>query len=100
MTAPADKEPAKSSNFLRQVIERDLEQGTYAQRKWAGHPAAAAGAPLTVLAGGTDLLVKWSSGQPRPARVLSLHRLAELRSIALEEGAVRIGACCTHAELQ
>ena len=43
MTAPADKEPAKSSNFLRQVIERDLEQGTYAQRKWAGHPADAAG---------------------------------------------------------
>lgn len=61
---------------------------------------AAAGAPLTVLAGGTDLLVKWSSGQPRPARVLSLHRLAELRAIGLEGGAVRVGACCTHAQLQ
>jgi glutaminyl-tRNA synthetase len=42
MTAPADKELPKPSNFLRQVIERDLEQGTYAQRKWAGHPADAA----------------------------------------------------------
>jgi CO/xanthine dehydrogenase FAD-binding subunit len=61
--------------------------------------AAAHGAPLTLLAGGTDLLVKWSSGQPRPARVLSLHRLAELRTIALEDGAVRVGACCTHAQL-
>ena len=42
MTAHADKELPKPSNFLRQVIERDLEQGTYAQRKWAGHPADAA----------------------------------------------------------
>jgi glutaminyl-tRNA synthetase len=42
MNVPADKEQPKPSNFLRQVIERDLEQGTYAQRKWAGHPADAA----------------------------------------------------------
>src|SRR3569832_1088847 len=42
MNVPADKEPPKPSNFLRQVIERDLEQGTYAQRKWAGHPGDAA----------------------------------------------------------
>jgi glutaminyl-tRNA synthetase len=42
MTAP-DKESPKPSNFLRQVIERDLEQGTYARRKWAGHPADASG---------------------------------------------------------
>ncbi|MDB5870887.1 MAG: glnS [Ramlibacter sp.] len=42
MTSAADKEPLKTSNFLRQVIERDLEQGTYAQRKWAGRPADAA----------------------------------------------------------
>ncbi len=42
MTAPADKEPPKPSNFLRQVIERDLEQGTYAQRRWDGQPGDAA----------------------------------------------------------
>jgi glutaminyl-tRNA synthetase len=42
MTAPADKDSLKPSNFLRQIIERDLEQGTYAQRKWAGEPADAA----------------------------------------------------------
>ncbi|MEY4651925.1 MAG: hypothetical protein RI884_506 [Pseudomonadota bacterium] len=45
MTAPTDTastpEGAKTSNFLRQIIDRDLEQGTYAQRRWAGHPADA-----------------------------------------------------------
>jgi len=39
MTSPADKDSLKPSNFLRQVIEKDLEQGTYGQRKWAGQPA-------------------------------------------------------------
>ncbi len=42
MNLPANKETVKPSNFLRQVIERDLEQGTYAQRQWAGQPADAA----------------------------------------------------------
>ncbi|MDH4377460.1 MAG: glutamine--tRNA ligase/YqeY domain fusion protein [Ramlibacter sp.] len=42
MTAPADKDSAKPSNFLRQIIERDLEQGHYAQRRWAGQPGDAA----------------------------------------------------------
>jgi glutaminyl-tRNA synthetase len=32
---------AKTSNFLRQIIEKDLEQGTYAQRRWAGSPGDA-----------------------------------------------------------
>jgi glutaminyl-tRNA synthetase len=42
MTVPADKDLPKPSNFLRQAIERDLEQGTYAQRRWAGSPGDAA----------------------------------------------------------
>ncbi len=54
MTAPADKDALKPSNFLRQIIERDLEQGTYAQRKWAGEPADAA---------------KHEHGQPDPAKI-------------------------------
>ncbi|MDB5913315.1 MAG: glnS, partial [Ramlibacter sp.] len=42
MASPTDKDSAsKPSNFLRQVIERDLEQGTYAQRHWAGGPGDA-----------------------------------------------------------
>jgi glutaminyl-tRNA synthetase len=54
MTAPADKDALKPSNFLRQIIERDLEQGTYAQRKWAGQPADAA---------------QHEQGQPDPAKI-------------------------------
>ena len=42
MTVLDDRENPKLSNFLRQVIERDLEQGTYAQRHWGGQPGDAA----------------------------------------------------------
>ncbi|WP_448251798.1 glutamine--tRNA ligase/YqeY domain fusion protein [Ottowia oryzae] len=35
--APA-AEAAKPNNFLRQIIEQDLSQGTYAQRHWGGAP--------------------------------------------------------------
>jgi len=41
MTATPD-EPKASSNFLRQIIERDLAQGTYASRLFAGTPGDAA----------------------------------------------------------
>ncbi len=36
------KEPVKPSNFLRQIIEGDLAQGTYSQRRWGGSPGDAA----------------------------------------------------------
>jgi glutaminyl-tRNA synthetase len=42
MTPPADKEPSKTSNFLRQIIEKDLAEGTYAGRQWGGSPGDAA----------------------------------------------------------
>ncbi|MBX3586735.1 MAG: glutamine--tRNA ligase/YqeY domain fusion protein [Ramlibacter sp.] len=54
MNAPADKEALKPSNFLRQVIERDLEQQTYAHRQWGGSPGDAA---------------HHQQGQPDPARI-------------------------------
>ncbi|MDB5850033.1 MAG: glutamine--tRNA ligase [Rhodoferax sp.] len=38
----AASEPVKPSNFLRQVIETDLADGTYAGRQWAGSPGDAA----------------------------------------------------------
>lgn len=43
-SAPADDSPKAptASNFLRQIIERDLEQGAYAQRRFAGSPGDAA----------------------------------------------------------
>ena len=49
--AAADHKP---SNFLRQIIEKDLEQGTYAQRRWAGTPGDAA---------------HHAAGEPDPAKI-------------------------------
>jgi glutaminyl-tRNA synthetase len=45
MTTPANSATEtdhKPSNFLRQIIEVDLAQGTYANRRWAGTPGDAA----------------------------------------------------------
>jgi len=42
MSSAPKEEPAKPSNFLRGIIERDLEAGTYAQRHFAGTPGDAA----------------------------------------------------------
>ncbi|HRZ63204.1 MAG TPA: glutamate--tRNA ligase family protein, partial [Rubrivivax sp.] len=53
MSAPTD-EPARSGNFLRTIIERDLEAGTYAGRRFAGSPGDAA---------------HHAAGAPDPARI-------------------------------
>ncbi len=52
--AAAATEPVKASNFLRQIIESDLEKGTYAARRWAGSPGDAA---------------HHAAGQPDPAKI-------------------------------
>ena len=39
---PADKDAQKPSNFLRQIIEKDLAEGTYTSRRWGGSPGDAA----------------------------------------------------------
>ncbi|WP_210546966.1 glutamine--tRNA ligase/YqeY domain fusion protein [Rhodoferax sp. PAMC 29310] len=52
--ANAASETVKPSNFLRQIIESDLEKGTYAQRRWAGTPGDAA---------------HQATGQPDPAKI-------------------------------
>ena len=44
----------KPSNFLRQIIESDLEKGTYAARRWAGTPGDAA---------------HHAAGEPDPAKI-------------------------------
>ncbi len=42
MTAPDDTATKPGSNFLRQIVERDLAEGRYAQRRFAGTPGDAA----------------------------------------------------------
>ena len=39
---PSSPHPAKAANFLRAIIERDLEAGTYEERPFAGSPGDAA----------------------------------------------------------
>jgi glutaminyl-tRNA synthetase len=38
----SDKAPPSASNFIRQIVERDIAQGTYAGRHWAHQPGDAA----------------------------------------------------------
>ncbi len=52
--SPAPEQDHKPSNFLRQIIENDLAQGTYASRRWAGSPGDAA---------------HHAKGQPDPAKI-------------------------------
>jgi xanthine dehydrogenase small subunit len=52
------------------------------------------------IAGGTDTLVERATGPASAARYLDLSRLAELRGIRLEGGALVLGACTTYAELR
>ena len=52
--SPATEQDHKPSNFLRQIIENDLAQGTYASRRWAGSPGDAA---------------HHAKGEPDPAKI-------------------------------
>ena len=49
-----DKNNPPASNFIRNIIERDLAQGTYDGRKWAGSPGDAA---------------HQAAGEPDPAKI-------------------------------
>ncbi|MGI8571838.1 MAG: FAD binding domain-containing protein [Solirubrobacteraceae bacterium] len=52
------------------------------------------------VAGGTDLVVGARQGKaPLPERIVAIHRIAELRDTLEAEGALRLGALVTHAEL-
>ncbi|WP_298013014.1 glutamine--tRNA ligase/YqeY domain fusion protein [uncultured Aquabacterium sp.] len=51
---PAADSPHKPTNFLRGIIDRDLEQGAYASRRWAGTPGDAA---------------HHTAGEPDPAKI-------------------------------
>jgi CO/xanthine dehydrogenase FAD-binding subunit len=52
------------------------------------------------VAGGTDLVVGARQGKaPLPESIVAIHRLDELRGSSASEGAVRLGALVTHAEI-
>jgi len=63
--------------------------------------SAAAGRPAVPIAGGTDLMVQ-ITGELRepPARMLDLSRVDALRGIALEGGALVLGARTTYTEIR
>ena len=53
------------------------------------------------IAGGTDLMVQWSSGVlPMPERAIDLSGLPELKGISETTDSVVIGAAVTHAEIR
>jgi len=52
-----------------------------------------------VMAGGTALVILMKQDLIRPARVLGLRRLAELRAIGVTDGGLALGALATHAGL-
>jgi len=61
----------------------------------AGRPAGA-----KLLAGGTDLLPQMKNGLLKPAWVVDLSRVAELQKLAVEGGALHIGAAVTARTLE
>lgn len=54
---------------------------------------------LTVLAGGTDLMVQLNYGRRRPAGVLGLRRVGELRGWRVEGDELVLGAATTYTDL-
>ncbi len=60
-----------------------------------------ADAPLTPIAGGTDIMVRITGeiGEP-PARMIDLSRVAELGGIQVDGGAVVLGARTTYTEIR
>jgi CO/xanthine dehydrogenase FAD-binding subunit len=53
----------------------------------------------SILAGGTDLLVRMKSGYVEPDLIVDIKRIARLRRIKAEDGGYRVGAAVSGAEL-
>src|SRR5262252_8469769 len=52
-----------------------------------------------VLAGGTDVIVQMETDLIEPDLVVDIKKIPELRGIAIEDGAFRVGAAVTGVEL-
>jgi carbon-monoxide dehydrogenase medium subunit len=53
-----------------------------------------------LVAGGTALIAMIRLGLVKPDRLISLHRVAELRQIRVDNGWLELGAMATHAEIE
>ena len=85
---------AVPESFQRYLAPTRLEQALAALAERAG------GGGATVLAGGTDLMPQLHAGRVPAARtLLSIRRIPGLDGVAVEGGAVRIGALTTIATL-
>jgi xanthine dehydrogenase small subunit len=82
-------------------VEPPIETPSSLADAYALLAGSTADAPITPIAGGTDVMVRITGeiGEP-PARMVDLSRLAELRGITVDGTAVIIGAATTYSELR
>ena len=74
----------------------------YVAAKDIGHAVALLaehGAKAKILAGGTDLLVELKHAVHSPHVIVDVSRLRELKTIAVAEDGLHIGALVTHSEI-
>lgn len=77
----------------------DFEFAPADSAKHAVDLLSARGSSARVIAGGTDLLGEIKEGVVAPDTLISLHRVAEMRSIAQDADGIRIGAMATVADI-
>ena len=82
-------------------VEPPIETPTTLAEAYAVVAGSTADAPVTPIAGGTDVMVR-ITGEigPPPTRMVDLSRLAELGGIRVDGGAVEIGARTTYTEIR
>ena len=57
------------------------------------------GKTATLLAGGTDLLIKMRNRERQPQQIVSLTELTDIKRIDFTDGHHSIGACCTVSQI-
>ncbi|HET7030107.1 MAG TPA: FAD binding domain-containing protein [Candidatus Limnocylindrales bacterium] len=82
-------------------VEPPLEVPATLDEAYAILAGSTADAPITPIAGGTDVMVRIAGeiGEP-PARLIDLSRLGDLRGIAVDGGSIVVGARTTYTDLR
>ena len=82
-------------------VEPPIETPGSLAEAFAVLAASTVDAPITSIAGGTDIMVQITGemGDP-PERMIDLSRLAELRGVTVDGGTVIIGAATTYTEIR